>query len=138
MKAVKISMNEAKTSKQLKAVIAGTLINALITLGATIVLTLFMSIAGNLFEDFAKYLMLLPLVLGGYIGGFISARINGANGLLLGVISGAAILIILLIIGFTVYNTDITYMILLKVLCVLLPAAIGGVKGVNKKEKFKI
>lgn len=138
MKAVKISMNEAKTSKQLKAVIAGTLINALITLGATVVLTLFMSIAGNLFEDFAKYLMLLPLVLGGYTGGFISARINGANGLLLGVISGAAILIILLIIGFTVYNTDITYMILLKVLCVLLPAAMGGVKGVNKKEKFKI
>ncbi len=138
MKAVKINMSEGKTSKSVKSVIVGTLVNVLVTLAATVVLTLFLSIAGNLFENIAGYLMLVPLALGSYTGGFIGARINGANGLLLGVLNGVVVLIIMLIIGFSAFNTDITHMILLKVICVFLPSAIGGIKGVNRKEKFKI
>lgn len=82
--------------------------------------------------------MLVPLILGGYTGGFITARINKSNGLLMGALSGLIIFIVMLIIGFSTGNADITYMLLLKALAIILPAAIGGVKGVNKKEKLKI
>lgn len=138
MKAVKINMSDAKTSKSVKAIIFGILVNALVIAIVTIVLALFLNIAGNLFENVAGYIMLLPLILGGYFGGLTSAKINGVNGLLFGLISGIAVLIIMLTIGFSVYNSGITYMLLLKAISVLLPAAIGGIKGVNKKEKFKI
>lgn len=138
MKAVKINMSEAGTSRSVKALIAGVLVNISVTMLVTIILALFLNIAGNLFENILGYAMLLPLALGGYFGGLTSARINGANGLFYGVISGTAVLIIMIIIGFSVFGTGITYMLLLKVIAVLIPAAVGGIKGVNKKEKFKI
>ncbi len=138
MKAVKINMSETKTSNSFKAVIIGTFVNGIVTIAFTVILAMFLNVAGNLFESIAGYIMLLPLIAGGYSGGYTSARVNKSNGLLLGVLSGIAVLIISLIIGFSVYNTDITYMLLLKALSILLPSALGGIKGVNKKEKFKI
>ncbi len=138
MKAVKINMNDAKTSKTIKAVITGVIVCAVLILIVTVILTLFLNLSGNLFENLAGYIMLLPLIAGGYAGGFTSARINGSNGLLLGGLTSIIIFILMLIIGFAGFNTDITYMILLKAICLILPAIIGGVKGVNKKEKFKI
>ena len=138
MKAVNINMSEAKTSKTIKAVIAGVIVGAVLILLVTVILTLFLNLSGNLFENLAGYIMLLPLMVGGYTGGFTSARINGANGLLLGGLTSIIMFIIMLIIGFAGFNTDITYMILLKAICLILPAVIGGIKGVNKKEKFRI
>ena len=138
MKAVKINMNDAKTSKTIKSVIAGVLVNAAVVLITTILLTLFLSIAGKLFENVAIYLMLVPLILGGYAGGFTGARINGSNGLIMGVLTSSIVLIIMLIAGFAGYNTDITYMILIKAVCLVFSSILGGIKGVNKKEKFKI
>lgn len=138
MKAVKINMSEAKSSKAVKAVIFGIIVNAAVTMLITIILTIFLNFAGNLFENIAGYAMLLPLAFGGYFGGLTSAKINGSKGLVLGALSGISVIIIMLIIGFSVYSTDITYMLLLKFFSVLIPAAVGGIKGVNKKEKFKI
>ena len=138
MKAVNINMSEAKTSKTIKAVIAGVIVCAVLILFVTVILTLFLNLSGNLFENLAGYIMLLPLIIGGYTGGFTSARINGVNGLLLGALTSIIVFIIMLIIGFAGFNTDITYMILLKAICLILPAVIGGIKGVNKKEKFRI
>ena len=138
MKAVRISTKESGNSKSIKAIITGIIVNIAVVFIATLILSLFINLAGNLFENFAGYLLLLPLILGGYFGGLTSARINGANGLILGTLSGTITFIIMLIISFAVYNTDITYMFLLKAVSILLPSVIGGIKGVNKKEKFKI
>ena len=55
-----------------------------------------------------------------------------------GVLSSVIVFIIMLIIGFATGSAEITYMLLLKALALMLPSAIGGVKGVNKKEKLKI
>ncbi len=138
MKAVKINMSETKSSTSVKSVLIGTFVNAAVTLLVSILLALFLNLAGNIFKDIAGYLMLIPLVLGSYTGGFTAARINKSKGLIVALTSSLILLIIMLIIGFSVYNTDITYMILLKTLCLILPGALGGIKGVNKKEKFKV
>lgn len=138
MKAVKINMSENSSSKTVKALIIGSVLNALTVIIATVIASLFLVVSGNLFENAAKFIMLVPLIFGGYVGGYVGARINKSNGLLIGTLSGVIILIIMLVIGFAKGNADITYMLLLKVLAILLTAAIGGVKGVNKKEKLKI
>lgn len=138
MKAVRINMNDGKSSKTIKAVVMGVIVTSAIIMLITIVLSLLLNITGNLFEGFAGYLMLLPLIIGGYLGGLTSAVINGSNGLVLGVVTSAIVYVIMLIAGFAAYNTNITYMILLKAICLMLPAIMGGIKGVNKKEKFRI
>ena len=133
MKAVKINMAEAKTSKTVKAIITGVLINSVVIILITVVISLFLNLTGNLFEKVSQYIMLIPLIFGGYVGGFSSARINSSKGLIMGIITSTVVLIIMLIAGFALYNTDITYMILLKALCLILPSIAGGIKGVNKK-----
>lgn len=138
MKAVKINMGEKSTSKSVKAIIVGAVLNVLLIVITTVILSLFLVVSGNLFENIAGYLMLVPLALGGYVGGFSAARINKSSGLLMGVLSSFIVFIIMLIIGFATEKADITYMISLKALAMFLPAAVGGVKGVNKIEKLKI
>ena len=138
MKAIRISTKEAGSTKTVKALIMGVTVNASVIFITTLILSLIINLAGNLFENFAGYLMLLPLIIGGYFGGLTSGKINGANGLILGALSGVITFIIMLIISFAVYNTDITYMILLKATALIIPSVIGGIKGVNKKEKFRI
>ncbi len=138
MKAVKINMNEKQTSKSVKALILGSLVNIMIILITTVIISLFLVISGNLFESAAVYIMLVPLILGGYLGGYTAARVNKSNGLMYGVLCSVAVFIIMLIIGFATGNASITYMLLLKAIAMILPSAIGGVKGVNKKEKLKI
>ena len=138
MKAVKINMSENSTSKSAKALIIGSILNMLLIIITTTIISLLMVISGNLFESAADYIMLASFAIGGYFGGYTAARINKANGLLLGVLSGIVVFIIMLILGFSMDTADITYMLLLKALAILLPSAIGGVKGVNKKEKLKI
>lgn len=138
MKAVKINMNESGNKKAVKAVLTGSLVNSLITLASSLLLAVFLNIAGNIFEDVAEYIMLIPIILGSYTGGFTAAQINKSKGIIVGLFNSVIIMIIMLIIGFSVYNTDITYMFLLKAICLFLPGVVGGIKGVNKKEKFKI
>lgn len=101
-------------------------------------LSLIINTAGNLFEDFAGYIMLIPLLISGYFGGFIGARINKSKGMIVGALCGSIVFILMLIIGFCTNNAEITYMLIIKAIALILPAVIGGIKGVNKKEKFKV
>ena len=138
MKAVKINMNENQTAKTMKALITGSGVNIMIILIMTVVVSLFLVVSGNLFESVAGYIMLVPLLIGGYSGGYTAARIKKSGGLMYGVLSSVIVFIFMLIIGFATGSAEITYMLLLKALALMLPSAIGGVKGVNKKEKLKI
>lgn len=138
MKAVKINMSENSTSTTVKALLIGSVINVLMIVIMTVILSLFLVVSGNLFENIAGYLMLVPLAVGGYFGGYTAARINKSNGLMLGTISGVIVFLIMLIVSFCSSDATVTYMLILKAIAVILPAAIGGVKGVNKKEKLKI
>ena len=64
MKAVKINMNENQTAKTMKALITGSVVNIMIILIMTVVVSLFLVVSGNLFESVAGYIMLVPLLIG--------------------------------------------------------------------------
>lgn len=130
-------MKDNSSSKQVKALIVGVMVNAAVVFAGVLIITLFSVIAGSLFRNIIEFMLLVPLALGGYLGGFSTGRISKENGLLLGAICGAIILLGIIITGF-INESSITYMILLKALATLLPSIIGSVKGVNKKEKFKV
>lgn len=138
MKAVKIKMKDGRSSNSVKAVIISVLVNVLITALCLLFLCLIMTMSGALFEGSLKYLTLIPLALGGYTGGFCAGRINKEKGMMLGAVSGFIVFIAMIIISFSLQSTDITYMIILKGIAIVLFSAIGGVKGINKKEKFRI
>ncbi len=138
MKAVKIRMKDSDSSKAFKALIVSVAVNAVTTALCMLFLCLIMTMSGALFDGILKYLILVPLAVGGYAGGFCAGRINKSKGMLLGGVSGAIALLALIIISFCIQNTEITYILILKVITIILFSAIGGVKGINKKEKFRI
>lgn len=137
MKTIKINMSENSISKPIKSITIGISMCILTVIGCTALIALFLNITGSFPEALSGYIMLLPLIAGGFIGGYVAARINKSSGLIMGVISTAVVLLAIIITGF-VNGSDITYMLLLKAVTLLLSGAVGGVKGVNKKEKLKI
>ena len=138
MKAVKIKMKDNGSSKAVKAVIISVIVNAVTTAFCMLVLCFFMTLSGALFENVLKFLTLIPLAVGGYVGGFCAGRINKQKGMLLGTVSGIIICVTLIIISFCIQNTNITYMLILKAIAIILFSEIGGIKGINKKEKFRV
>ncbi len=138
MKAVRINMNEGTVSKAVKALLIGTAVNAGLSFLITVVIALLLALSGNLLEGVVQYIVLIPIAVGGYTGGFVAARINKSNGLLLGVLSGLAILLVIITVSLCTENVSITYILFLKAVSIFLSGAVGGVKGVNRKEKLKI
>lgn len=88
--------------------------------------------------EYLEYIMLAIDALGVLFGGYIAARINRSQGLVLGLLNGAIIFIALLIIGFCMSSGTVTLITLFKAVVTLLFSAIGGIRGVNVKEKIHI
>lgn len=82
--------------------------------------------------------MLIIDAIGALVGGYVSARINKSQGLMLGMINGFIIFLSLLIGGFSISSGNITIITLLKAIILLVFSSVGGIKGVNTKEKIKI
>ena len=70
---------------------------------------------------------------GAFVGGFFAARLSGKKGWLMGLLCGAALFLLLFVVGICVYRELRVGMWLLK-LCLLLAGGMaGGMLGVNKK-----
>lgn len=93
---------------------------------------------GLLPADLTKYVMLAVLGSGAMFGGFIAARITKSAGLLVGMLTGFVIFILITILGL-IKNTDaVSIATLLRFIITIVTGAIGGILGVNKKEKLHI
>jgi len=89
-------------------------------------------------HNYLQYIMLAIDAIAVYFGSYIAARINKSKGLIVGISVGAIILISLIASGFMVQNGTITITTLLKAIIILIFSALGGIKGVNIKEKIRI
>ncbi len=88
-----------------------------------------------------NYYLLMPFgiaaaCIGAFLGGFISARISGSAGMLIGAVSGALMFILLLAAG-AILGQLPEAVSLLRLVLMVLSGAIGGVVGVNRKRKRK-
>lgn len=77
----------------------------------------------------------IALCIGGYCGGYMSARKRRKNGLFMGVISGIVIFMIIVIIGTIFANTALSLSAGGKLILTMICGAVGGIIGVNTKHK---
>lgn len=94
--------------------------------------------AGSLPYEYLSYIMLAVDAVGVLLGSYLSARIAGKNGLIVGLSTAAIVLISLLIAGFSAANETLSFITLLRIIIVLIAGAAGGIKGVNRKQKIHI
>ncbi|MBE6797999.1 MAG: TIGR04086 family membrane protein [Ruminococcaceae bacterium] len=86
---------------------------------------------------YASPLSSVCAAVGAFVGGYFSARKNGAKGLLGGLLVAAFMFIIISIVGGFVSET-VSLMSLIRLVIIALAASIGGILGVNKSSKLKI
>lgn len=72
---------------------------------------------------------------GAFFGGFITARMKGSKGLLLGAISGFAFFVILWLIGLIMGESAVGVLMIIKILISLGVGSIGGIAGVNFRRR---
>ena len=94
--------------------------------------------AGSLPYEYLSYIMLAVDAVGVLLGSYLSARIAGKNGLIVGLSTAVIVLISMLIAGFSAANETLSFITLLRIIIVLIAGAAGGIKGVNRKQKIHI
>ena len=102
------------------------------------VVTVILLVSSLLPYEYLAYIMLVVDAIGALFGGYVAARINKRQGLLLGALNGAIVFVALIIAGFCVSNDTLTIITLLKAIIIVLCSAFGGVRGVNVKDKLHI
>lgn len=138
MKSYKTNKFKLFDKKLLKSIIIGVLCSfALITI-LTLICSLVITITGKYPNGVIEYISLAFIGIGGLLGGYISARLNKSAGLAVGALTGLIVFIIILIVGLSQSVGTITILTIYKLLVTVVFSALGGVLGVNKKNKIKI
>ena len=82
-------------------------------------------------------LALLASGFGCIIAGFLCAKINGKNGLIMGSACGLLIFGIIILAGYIAVDGQLNFAVLIKAVIFILCGAIGGVLGVNTHPAVK-
>lgn len=124
--------------KFIRSIIVGTILSVITIILMIMISSLLFVMSGKYPGEFLNYIMLGILGVGGLLGGYISARLNKLSGLITGLITGLCIYIIILISGLATNFGTVTIFTLYKLIVLDLTGALGGIFGVNKKEKLHI
>lgn len=122
----------------IKALILGVFSSVAMIAVLMCILSTILTFSALLPYEYLQYIMLAVDALGVLFGGYIAARVNKSQGLVLGLLNGAIIFIALIIIGFCMSSHTITLTTLLKAIVIFVFSALGGIRGVNIKEKIHI
>ena len=74
--------------------------------------------------------------LSSFIGSLVSGKIHKRQGLIVGALTGAVMLAVILLAGFFVPDESAGATMLLKALATLVPSLVGSVIGVNLRRKY--
>jgi len=121
-----------------KAIITGAIFGSLLIIFMLCIAAVVFLKSGTLPTQVITYFIIAFNAAGGFVAGYIAARITKMNGMLLGMATGIAIFILMVIGGFAInQGSTITALTLYKALALIVFGVIGGIKGVNKKEKVR-
>lgn len=118
----------------LRGVLVGVLIGEAVTLVLLFLFSCMMAFV-DLPLAAADWMSAGALVIGAAAGGFLSAVISKANGLLTGFLCGALFCILLILLSLVFHPFEATTFFLLKIVLSLIFSAIGGILGVNRKQR---
>lgn len=100
--------------------------------------TLLFVISGKYPETIIEYIALVFLAIGGFIGGNVAGRIYKKSGIVIGGIVGLILFIIIILSGLSSNFFSISIFTLYKFIILLGVSVLGGIVGVNKKDKIRI
>ena len=119
--------------KQLiKSVFVGVLTSALTEIILMSLFSVLIITSGLLPADITDYIMVAVTAMSVFCGGFICAKVNKSSGLICGLLTAAAVFVILQ------SEAVLTPLSLIKLGAMLICGCAGGVLGVNQKEKVFI
>lgn len=122
----------------LKAVLFGVLVSLVISVILLCVLTIAEMTTGLLPVEIVNIACAVVLAVGTFVGGFAAARITKSAGLIVGAITGLSVFMVVLISGLIRSGDEISALTLIKLGLELISGTLGGIIGVNKKEKLHI
>lgn len=122
----------------IKAVLTGTLIALLISVILLCIMSAIVITSGLLPEGLTNIVTIIFLGMGIFCGGFVASRITKSAGLVVGLITGISTFLLVTVIGLTKSSDSVTYLTLVRLAASLITGALGGVIGVNKREKIQI
>ena len=114
-------------------------IGALVGLVLCIVFSLiaaFVMSVGDLPHRSVMPISMAIIGLSSFIGALVSGKIHKRQGLIIGALTGAIMLAVILAAGFFVPDESVGATMLLKALATLVPSLVGSVIGVNLRRKY--
>lgn len=123
-------------NKSVKGIIIGGVSELVVCILLFVITAFALTKAGYIPDQFISTLTTILSAVSCFVGGFISARIVKKSGLAVGAITGFILLFIQLITSLITGDLSPTMLILIKAASLILSGAIGGIFGVNKKEKI--
>ncbi len=124
--------------KIIKAIILGVVGSACIIAVLMSITAVILTTSALLPYEYLAYIMLFIEAISVFFGGYIASRINKSKGLILGLINGVIIFTAITLSGLFTSGESVTYITLLKLIAIMIFSILGGIKGVNVKEKIHI
>lgn len=132
-------MNTLDDNKRIiKAVILGAVSSTCIMVILMCITAVLLTTSALLPYEYLGYIMLVIEAISVFFGGYIASRINKSKGLVLGLINGGIIFTAITLSGLITSGDTVTYLTLLKLVAIIIFSVLGGIKGVNVKEKIHI
>lgn len=121
-----------------KAILFGVLISLLISIILMCCVSAFILTNGLLPSELTNIITISTLGAGTIVGGAVASRITKSAGLITGLITGFTVFLLVTIIGLCKSSDSITYLTFIRLAVTVIFGGIGGIIGVNKKEKIHI
>lgn len=129
------TFNISKT-KGIKGILIGLFISEVVLTILLSVMAVIMSNTGILNNTVLEIALTVICGASTFIGSFVASKIIGENGLINGFICGFAFFVLILISGMIMMDNTFSLYTFFKLISSLLFGIIGGIIGVNKKEKL--
>lgn len=132
-------MSVSQDNKRIgKAVLIGLLITCAIIMLLTCIFGFVLKMTSGVPYAIIDYVMIVIQGIAVFFGAYIACIIVRSKGLIIGAVIGTLSMLILLCCGFIFSDDSIGILTLIRIAVTLLCGIVGGIAGVNKKEKIRI
>lgn len=121
-----------------KAVAIGVLCSVVLAVLLTCLFSMMLNMMSGIPYDLIDYVMVAIEGFSVLMGAYIACVIAKAKGLIIGALCGAISLLIVFAVGMSMAKNNIGLLTIIRSIVMLLCGIIGGIMGVNRKEKVRI
>ena len=121
-----------------KAVVIGVISSVVLAVILTCLFSVMLNMMSGIPYDLIDYVMVAIEGFSVLMGAYIACVIAKAKGLIIGALCGAISLLIVFAVGMSMAKNNIGLLTIIRSIVMLLCGIVGGIMGVNRKEKVRI